>query len=73
MGWTDWFKDSTGPGEVKEKTSTESDGSKSSHWMRTSDHAKEGSRKDHSHVIVTEKPSGSKSAHGHGIRGGRRK
>lgn len=73
MGWSNWFSDPTGPGDVKEKTTSDADGTKSDHWLRTSDNAKEGSRNDHSHVIVTEKPGGSKSAHGHGIRGGKRK
>lgn len=73
MSWTDWFNDPSGPGEVNEKTSQSSDGSKTTEYLRTEDDAKSGSRKEHSHVIHTEHSSGRSTAHGHGIFGGRRK
>jgi len=72
MGWSDWFKDSSGPGEVKEKHESTSE-RESTHYLRTEDNAKSGSRNDHSHVVVHHNSDGSSSAHGHGIRGGRRK
>ncbi len=68
MGWGKWFSDVFGGGEVREKR----DGG-STHYLRTSDNAKTGSRNDHSHVVVTSKPSGHTSAHARGIRGGERK
>lgn len=71
--WSDWFNDQTGPGEVSQKTETGSDNSKTEHYLRTEDNAKSGSRNDHSHVVVHEKSDGSKTAHGHGIFGGKRK
>lgn len=74
MGWTDWFKDPTGPGEVSEKSTSTSDGGSQTHYLRTEDDAKSGSRDDHSHVIVNTDSSGhTTSAHGHGISGGDRK
>lgn len=74
MGWSDWFKDSSGSGEVKEKTERHSDGGSTHHTMRTEDDAKSGDKNDHSHIIVNERSDGStKSAHAHGIRGGTRK
>ncbi|HRH22529.1 MAG TPA: hypothetical protein PLB51_00855 [Candidatus Paceibacterota bacterium] len=73
MGWGNWFRDPTGPGEVKEKVEKHQDGSRTSHTLRTEDNAKVGSRNDHSHVIVHERSDGTKSAHGHGIRGGSKK
>ncbi len=72
MGWGPWSSDSSGGGETREKTES-SGGRTESHTLRTEDNAKEGSRNDHSHVIVTEHESGRTTAHGHGIFGGRRK
>lgn len=73
MGWTDWFKDPTGPGKVSEKITTESDGTRKTEYVRTEDNTKKGDKGDHSHIRVYEKPDGTKSAHAHGIRGGERK
>ncbi len=59
MGWTDWFKD--GSGECKEKAEKNSDGSTSTHYLR-SDH---GNRNDHSHIVVNKNADGkTTSAHG---------
>jgi hypothetical protein len=71
MGWTGWFKDDTG-GDSNEKITTDS-GYTKTEILRTEDNAKVGSRNDHSHVIIREKPDGSKTASGHGIFGGKRK
>lgn len=73
MGWSGWTKDSTGPGEVNEKTVDRDDGSRDHHVMRTEDNSREGSRSDHSHVVVNERSDGSRSAHGHGIKEGKHK
>jgi len=72
MGWSDWFSDSSG-GKVSEKVSTDSHGNTKTEYLRTEDNAKSGSKNDHSHVVVRESANGSKSASGHGIRGGSRK
>lgn len=72
MGWSDWFKDSSG-GEVTTKTTQESNGTTKTEWLRTSDNAKTGSRDDHSHVVVRESADGRKTSSGHGIRGSTRK
>lgn len=71
MGWTDWFKDPTGPGEVAEKSSSTSSGGTRTEYLRTEDNARTGSKSDHSHVVVERDASGhTTSASGHGIRGG---
>ncbi|MBI5139151.1 hypothetical protein HZA26_00870 [Candidatus Nomurabacteria bacterium] len=72
MGWSDWFKDSSG-GEVSEKVTKDSSGGTKTDYLRTEDNAKSGSHKDHSHVVVREKSDGTKTASSHGIRGGRQK
>jgi hypothetical protein len=72
MGWFGWGSDSSG-GEVNEKVDSDSAGNTKTEYLRTEDNAKEGSRNDHSHIVVRESSSGSKSASGHGIFGGRRK
>jgi hypothetical protein len=68
MSWSDWCKDSSG-GKVSEKVEKSSDGSKDTHYIRTSDDTRSGSKDNHSHVMVREKADGSSTAHGfHGIR-----
>ena len=74
MGWLGWLKDSTGPGEVNEKTTRNSDGSTRTEYLRTEDNSRTGSRDDHSHVTVNTDSSGhTTSAGGHGISGGSHK
>lgn len=66
MGWSDWFNDDSG-GQVKEKV-VESESSKDTHFLRTEDHTRTGDRENHSHVMVRENSSGTKTAHAfHGI------
>ena len=72
MGWSDWFKDPSGPGKVKEKSETTKSGTRHEHVLRTSDHARSGSKRDHSHVVVHHKPGGSKSAHSSSKKSSRR-
>jgi hypothetical protein len=64
MGWGKWFNDSTGPGEVKEKTERHADGTTDKHYLRTADHVRSTDKENHTHVFVRERPDGSKSAHG---------
>ena len=59
MGWRSWFRDKGD--DVKEKTVRTSEG-KETHWLRS----KDGDKENHSHVVVKEKDSGHKSAHGNG-------
>ena len=69
MGWSGWFSDSTGPGEVNEKSS-----GSDTHYLRTEDNAKSGSKSDHSHVMVREHSSGRSTGHGfHSFFGGKKK
>lgn len=72
MKWSGWRSDPSGPGQVNTKSEHRPTHSES-HTLRTADHAKAGSRNDHSHVVVHHNANGRSSAHGHGIRGGTRK
>ena len=59
MGWGKWFRD--GSESVKEKTEKTRHGTEK-HTLRSTG----GSKSNHSHVIVKEKASGGKTAHGAG-------
>ena len=74
MGWSDWFSDDSGPGEVAEKVTSTDDGGTRTEYLRTEDYAKEGDRDDHSHIVVqTDSDGHTEWASGHGIYGGDRK
>ncbi len=62
MGWSNWFKDSSG-GEVKEKVEKHSDGAKDTHFLRTEDRVGRGDKENHSHSMIREKLDGTKSGH----------
>lgn len=63
MSRNKWEKDPTGPGEVK-TTVRETPDRKETHYLRTEDNAAKGSKEDHSHSAVFEKPDGRKTGHG---------
>ena len=58
MGWSNWFSDNGD--SVSEKTDTHDDGTVDTHYLRSSS---DGDKDDHSHVMVRENSSGSKTGH----------
>lgn len=70
MNWSPWSDKGSSkddPGKTREKVVVDKDGTRHTHTMRTEDRTKIGDKNNHSHVIVTEKPDGTKAAFGHGI------
>jgi hypothetical protein len=63
MGWLGWSKESDGT-ETNEKHVEKPDGSKETHFLSTRD----GSRSDHSHVVINERADGRKTAHAYPVK-----
>jgi hypothetical protein len=58
MGWTGWTQNDNGS-VSNEKVTEYSDGSSKTEYLNTTG----GSKENHTHVIITEKSDGTKSAH----------